>query len=351
MVRTRIICTLGPASSSETALRKMMRAGMDVARLNFSHGGPGDLLRKIGLIRLLNKKYARRIKLLGDLQGHRIRVGEFAAPIELKRHSIVRLTQEKIKGGSGKIPFDYRGRLSDIRKGQHVFIDDGNIALEVIGRAGDSLKAKVITGGLLKAHKGVNIPGARLRFGGISRKDAEDILFSEKNGFEYIAQSFVCTKQDIMDVRKLLKTSSRCRVIAKIENREGIKNIDDIIKVSDGIMIARGDMGVSLPVYEIPIIQKAIIKKCNLAGKFVITATQMLESMTESRVPTRAEVTDVANAIIDGTDFVMLSAESAVGRYPAETVTMMNNIIKFTEGYLSRVKTGEMRTSFKKHYV
>jgi pyruvate kinase len=335
MVKAKIICTLGPASSSETMIRKMMRAGMDVARLNFSHGKSRELLHKIGVIRLLNSKYRRRIKLLGDLQGHRIRIGDLAMPIELKRHQAIWLTQEKIKGSHEIVPFDYQGPLSSIKNGCQIFIDDGNIALKVIGRSKCRLKAKVTVGGLLKEHKGVNIPEARLEFGGISQKDVQDIYFCEKNSIEYIAQSFVRTRDDILEVRKLLRTGSRCRIIAKIENKEGIKNIDDIIKVSDGIMIARGDMGVSLPIYEIPVIQKMIIKKCNCAGKFVITATQMLESMTENLRPTRAEVTDVANAIIDGTDFVMLSAESAVGKHPVETVMMMNDIIKFTERYIN----------------
>lgn len=331
MVKTKIICTLGPTSSNETVLRKMMRAGMDVARLNFSHGKRQELIHKINLIRLLNAKYRRRIKLLGDLQGHRIRIGSLSMPIELKKHRIVWLTQQKICVSNEKIPFDYQGTLSSIKKGHQIFIDDGNIVLEAIGRAKDMVKTKVIVGGLLKERKGVNIPEARLEFGPISRKDIEDIAFCEIQGMEYIAQSFVRTKKDILDVRDLLKIGSRCRIIAKIENREGIKNIDEIIRTSDGIMIARGDMGVSLPIYEIPVIQKMIIKKCNRAGKFVITATQMLESMTENIRPTRAEVTDVANAIIDGTDFVMLSAESAVGKHPVETVMMMNNVIKFTE--------------------
>lgn len=336
MVKAKIICTLGPASSSETVIRKMIRAGMDVARLNFSHGKPQELLHRIGLIRLLNAKYRRRIRILGDLQGHRIRIGELAAPLELKKRTTLWLSQQNIKGTHEKIPFDYQGSLRKIKNGQYIFIDDGNIALEVIGRAKNSLQVKVMVGGLLKAHKGVNIPGARLEFGGISQKDIQDILFCEKHGVEYIAQSFVRTKKDILEVREFIKAGSSCQVIAKIECREGIKNIDEIIKVSDGIMIARGDMGVSLPIYEIPVIQKMIIKKCNRAGKFVITATQMLESMTENTSPTRAEVTDVANAIIDGTDFVMLSAESAVGKYPVEAVMMMNNTIKFTERYLPR---------------
>ncbi|MDD5108193.1 MAG: pyruvate kinase [Candidatus Omnitrophica bacterium] len=341
MVKTKIICTLGPASSRARILRKMILAGMDVARLNFSHGKPRELLDRIGFIRILNAKYRRHIKLLGDLQGHRIRIGELVAPALLKKSRIVWLTQQNIKGSHEIIPLDYRGPLISIKNGHRIFIDDGNIGLEVIGRAKNKLKAKVITGGLLKEHKGVNIPEARLEFGGISQKDMQDISFCEKHGVEYIAQSFVRTKRDIMDVRGVLGESSQIKIIAKIENREGIKNVDEIIKVSDGIMIARGDMGVSLPIYEIPVIQKMIIKKCNRARKFVITATQMLESMTENLRPTRAEVTDVANAIIDGTDFVMLSAESAVGKYPVETVAMMNNIIKFTEGYLKEKKASE----------
>lgn len=336
MVKTKIICTLGPASSGETVIRKMMRAGMDAARLNFSHSQPPELLNRIRLVRLLNAKYHRRVKLFGDLQGHRVRVGGLIAPLSLKKNQIMWLTREKIKGARGKIPFDYQGPLRSIKDGHQIFIDDGNIALEVIGRAKDNIKTRVIAGGLLKEHKGINIPEARLEFGGISRKDIEDISFCEKHGVEYIAQSFVRASNDILDVKRLLKAGSRCQIIAKIENREGIRNIDEIIRVSDGIMIARGDMGVSLPIYEIPVVQKMIIKKCNRAGKFVITATQMLESMTENLRPTRAEVTDVANAILDGTDFVMLSAESAVGKHPVETVVMMNNIIKFTEKYSTR---------------
>ncbi|MCX5707975.1 MAG: pyruvate kinase [Candidatus Omnitrophica bacterium] len=333
MVKTKIICTLGPASSTETVVGKMTLKGMDVARLNFSHGTLADLSRKIELIRRVNAKYRRSVKLLGDLQGHRIRIGDLDVPLTLKKHQTIRLTQENIKGSGSVIPFDYPGSLQGIKKGRHIFIDDGNIALEVIGRAQEKLKTKVLVGGLLKEHKGVNIPQAKLGFPGISRKDIENTLFCQKHGIEYIAQSFVCTKKDMLEVRGILKYSSRVKLIAKIENEEGIANIDDIIKVSDGIMIARGDMGVSLPVYEVPIIQKMIIKKCNRAKKFVITATQMLESMTENFRPTRAEVSDVANAIIDGTDFVMLSAESAVGKYPVESVAMMNDIIKFTEKY------------------
>ena len=263
-----------------------------------------------------------------------MRVGDLIAPVSLKKNQIVWLTQQKIKGSPEKIPFDYQGPLSGIKISQQIFIDDGNIVFEVIGRDKNSLKVKVVFGGLLKARKGINIPGARLVVGGISQKDLKDILFCKNHDIDYIAQSFVSSPKDVLDVRKALGRGSRCRVIAKIENRDGIRNIDEIIKVSDGIMIARGDMGVSLPVYEIPIIQKTIIRKCIRAGKFAITATQMLESMTENRIPTRAEVSDVANAVIDGTHFVMLSAETAVGKYPVGTVDVMEKILKFTERYL-----------------
>ena len=243
---------------------------------------------------------------------------------------------EKHVGEGNIIPFDYEGPLGEIKSGQFIYIDDGNIALMVTGHRKKTLKTKVIVGGLLKEHKGVNIPGVRLTFKGLSEKDRRDIGFCVENEVDYIAQSFVRTKDDILRIRELLFDKD-IQLIAKIENREGIKNIDEIINTSDGIMIARGDMGVSLPIYEIPIIQKEIIKKCNKAKKFVITATQMLESMTENRLPTRAEVTDVANAVIDGSDYVMLSAETAVGHHPVETVRMMNKIIKFTEGYLEKM--------------
>lgn len=338
MVKTKMICTLGPASSTETVIRKMVIAGMDVARLNFSHGKPEELSARIDIIRRINKKYRRRIKILGDLEGHRIRIGDLAEPVELPKKKVFWLTQGNLKGLTDSIPFDYRSSLKTIKNGNHVFIDDGNIVLEVVGRSKYALKVKVIIGGILKAHKGVNIPDANLEFERISRKDIDNILFCIRNNVEYIAQSFVRTPEDILEVRHVIGKHSNCKVVAKIENREGIKNIDKILGVSDGIMIARGDMGVSLPIYEIPVIQKMIIKKCNRARKFVITATQMLESMTENPRPTRAEVTDVANAIIDGTDYVMLSAESAAGKYPVEAVAMMNNIIKFTEKEYKRMR-------------
>lgn len=330
--RTKIICTLGPASTGRTVLRKMMLAGMDVVRLNFSHGSVEHRLNRIKTIRELNRKYRRAVKILGDLAGYRIRIGRLKHPIHLRKKDRVWLTQAEIIGAGRTIPFDYTGDLSVIKNGHHIYIDDGNICLQVIGRKKNALKTRVMVAGTVKERKGVNIPQAKLKFTGLTAKDMQDIGFCAANNLDYIAQSFVRNKEDIQKIRNMLNNSGKSiKIIAKIENREGIKNIDEIIKVSDGIMIARGDMGISIPIYEVPIIQKMIIKKCRKAGKFVITATQMLESMTENHIPTRAEVTDVANAVLDGSDYLMLSGETAVGQYPAETVKMMDQIIKFTE--------------------
>lgn len=337
MVKTKIICTLGPASSNQSILRKMIFAGMDVARLNFSHGIHKEHLKKIALIREINKRYHRHIRILGDLEGYRIRIGTLkdSKPIELKKKQTIWLTKEDIKGEGNIAPFDYRGSLDVIKRGANIYIDDGSITLAVKGRSNKCLRTEVVRPGLLKERKGINIPGARLVFEALTEKDKGDIKFCIENKFDFIAQSFVRTEKDILKIKRLINDKlPQCRVIAKIESREGIKNIERIINVSDGIMIARGDMGICIPIYEIPVIQKEIIRKCNMAGKFVITATQMLESMTEHIIPTRAEVTDCANAIIDGSDFLMLSAETATGKYPVESVDMMNKIIRFTEGQM-----------------
>jgi len=334
MPKTKIICTLGPASGRSSVLRKMMHAGMDVVRLNFSHGSLQAHLNRIRLVRELNQKYHRHIRILGDLEGYRIRVGRLkgSKPIQVKKRQIIWLTPQDISGEGNLIPFDYRGPLSQVKKGQHIYIDDGNIALMAEACEKNHLKARVIVPGLIKEHKGINMPDVRLDFKGLTQKDREDIRFCIENKIDYIAQSFVRNKDDILALKEEFRGSPyKCRVIGKIENREGIKNIDEIIKVCEGIMIARGDMGVSIPIYEVPVIQKEIIKKCNRAKRFVITATQMLESMTENHIPTRAEVSDVANAILDGSDYLMLSAETAVGLYPVNCVDMMNKIIKFTE--------------------
>jgi len=335
MVKTKIICTIGPASDNVTILRNMMLAGMDVARLNFSHRTQANHKYCIDLIRDLNKKYRRHIKIMQDLEGYRIRVGKFKNKkgMVLKKKQQVLLTNQDLLGEKNIIPFDYEGSLSDIKSGTHIFIDDGNICLLVRSRTKKYLKTEVVIPGLLKENKGINIPGVALQFKGLTKKDRNDIEFGIKNGVDYIAQSFVRNRKDIIQIKELVNPRlPYCQIVAKIENYQGISNIDEIIDVSDGIMIARGDMGVSIPIYQIPIVQKMIIKKCNQAKKFVITATQMLESMVENLRPTRAEVTDVANAVLDGSDSVMLSAETAIGRHPVEAVKMMNQILKFTEG-------------------
>jgi pyruvate kinase len=332
--RTKIVATLGPASSNYTTLRKMVRAGLDVVRLNFSHGTHQQHLESVHLIRRINKKYGRRIRIMQDLEGFRIRIGHFVGEKTktLKSRSVVWLTNDMQARGPKTIPFDYMGDLRRIKPGQMIYIDDGNLALRAEDVRANSIRAIVIEGGILKERKGINMPGANLAFKGMTPKDKEDLQFAIRHNVDYVALSFVRNADDVREAAEIVKPSlPQCQIVAKVESRQAIRKIDEIIAAADGIMIARGDMGVAIPIYEVPIVQKKIIRKCNAAGKFVITATQMLEHMTESTRPTRAEVTDVANAIIDGTDFVMLSAETAVGKYPAESVSMMNEIIKFTE--------------------
>jgi pyruvate kinase len=334
MPRTKIIATLGPASSNGTVLRKMFTAGLDVVRLNSSHGTHQEHRVLIELIRQLNTKYRRRIRIMQDLEGFRIRVGRFkgAKTRELKSRTVVWLTRDPESCGPKTIPFDYQGDLSPIKANQRIYIDDGNLILRVKSTSANSIKAVVIEGGILKERKGINMPDVDLEFEGITEKDKKDIEFGIQQGVDYVALSFVRDENDVRQASELIRPGlPKCKIVAKIESRQAIKNIDRIIDVADGIMIARGDMGIAIPIQEVPIVQKRIIKKCNRAGKFVITATQMLEHMTEHSRPTRAEVTDVANAILDGTDFVMLSAETAVGRFPDQAVLMMNEIIKFTE--------------------
>ena len=332
--KTKIICTLGPASASESIIRKMVLAGMDVVRINFSHGTYSDYISFIKTIRRINKKYRRRIKILGDLEGHRIRVGFLKRhkPVFLEKNKIAYLVKGDDKNSDKYIPFDYKGSLKDIKGAEFIYIDDGKIILKIKSLDEEKIKTRVVVGGNLKERKGINIPGARLKFPTITEKDERDIEFAVKEKFDYLALSFVRKKKDVLQVKKRVDEKlPKCRIISKIESREGIRNINGIIDVSDGIMIARGDMGVCIPIYKVPIIQKEIIKKCNKRKRFVITATHMLEHMIEYPVPTSAEVTDVANAVIDGTDYVMLSAETAVGKFPVESVKMMNDIIRFTE--------------------
>lgn len=339
MPKTKIICTLGPACANKIQLKDLISSGMSIARLNFSHGNDTEHQNFINLIRSLSRQCRRRVAILEDLEGFRIRIGRFKGrkEIPLNKKETFFLTNSWVLAENNIIPFDYDGPLSDIKAGKYIYIDDGNICLLVKSVSKKYIKTEVIIPGVLKENKGINIPDMVLRFKGLTSKDREDLEFGIRNKVDYIAQSFVRDKEDILEIRNLINERlAACKLIAKIENRQGIKNIDEIIDASDGIMIARGDMGVSMPIYEIPMLQKLIIKKCNHKRKFVITATQMLESMTEHMRPTRAEVTDVANAIIDGTDFLMLSAETASGKHPVEAVRMMRQVIDFTEKFLRK---------------
>ncbi len=338
MPKTNILATLGPASGDYSTLRKMYTASLDAVRLNFSHGSHNQHREYIELVRTLNARYRRRIRIMADLEGFRIRVGKFKSAKSriLKSRTVVWLSNEPGASGPKTIPFDYHGDLSKIKPKQSIFIDDGNLILRVRETTATSIKADVIEGGELKQRKGINMPGADLDFEELTDKDRQDIEFAVSHKVDFIALSFVRDAKDVEQAADLVKPRlPECKICAKIESRQAIENIDAIIEAADAIMIARGDMGVAIPIYQVPIVQKQIIAKCNAAGKIVITATQMLEHMTEHSRPTRAEVTDVANAIIDGTDYVMLSAETAAGKYPYESVLMMNEIIKYTEANMA----------------
>jgi pyruvate kinase len=331
-VRTKIIATLGPASSTETELRKMVNAGLDVVRLNFSHGTHAQHTQRIERIRILNRKMRRAIKIMADLEGYRIRIGRLPRPLQLKKHTQFYLTKQPVGGDTEEVPWDYDGPLHRIKKRTHVFLDDGRIVLEVLSRDEKRVKVKVLVGGMLESRKGVNMPDVTFDLAGLTPKDQEDIEFAVSQGVDFIAQSFVRSGQDIRDVREVVGGRlPDCRFVSKVENRKALENIDEIIDESDVIMVARGDLGISVPIYRVPMIQKDIIKRCVKASKPVIVATQMLESMVDETIPTRAEVSDVANAILDGATHLMLSAETAVGRHPHRVVHMMNQIIRYTE--------------------
>jgi pyruvate kinase len=338
MPKTGIVCTLGPSSDSASVLREMIDAGMGVARLNFSHGSHDEHKRRIGTIRQLNREQPQKVLILQDLEGFRIRIGTFPASanqkMELMEGRTVRLTNIDVRSDPQAIPLDYRGSLRVLSAGDFIHIDDGSISLKATKVADDSITCEVIVPGTVLERKGVNIPNARFPFKGLTEKDQRDIDFGVENGVDFIAQSFVRDGQDVADIRDRIRSSDfSCQLIAKIENRDGIGNLDEIMEVADGIMIARGDLGVSLPIYEVPVLQKILIKECRKRNKFAITATQMMESMTASPRPTRAEVSDVANAVLDGSDYVMLSGETAVGSYPVEVVKMMSRIVEFTEQF------------------
>jgi pyruvate kinase len=330
---TQIIATLGPACNNEAMILKMVERGMNVVRINFSHGTEKQHQSMVDLIRLVNHRHKKDIKILQDLAGYRIRIGDLKRRRTLLKDQIINMSS-KPKETEDTIPFDYLGDLKVIKKGSPVFIDDGRLLLKVIGHSDGKLKMKVVQGGLLKERKGVNIPTLKLQSNIMTEQDREDLAFGIKNQFDYIAQSFVRNKKDIQRLADLVRpVLPHCKIISKIESEEGVRNIDSIVEECDGVMVARGDLGVTMPLYKIPIIQKYIIRHCNRKKKISITATQMLESMIENGRPTRAEVSDVANAILDGSDFVMLSGETAVGKYPSRSVQLMSHIIEYTERY------------------
>jgi len=333
-MRTRIIATVGPACHDTQTLWRMVEEGVSVFRFNFSHGTMEDHVRTLERVRKVQRRLGRRISVLQDLAGHRIRIGRLtgAQPVTLKTGQHFVLSRQPLLGTSHSVWLDYPDTFHRIHRHQMIFVDDGKIHLKVLRSTDNRLMTEVVQGGVLGERKGVNIPGAPLDFPPISQKDVQDLAFTLTHHVEYVAQSFVRDAGDVLEVkRQLARLRPQPHVIAKIENREGIKNFAAILRVADGIMVARGDLGISLPIYEIPILQKWMIAACNHVGKPVITATQMLEHMIDYPSPTRAEVSDVANAVIDGSNFVMLSGETAAGRYPVETVRMMRTIIEHTE--------------------
>jgi pyruvate kinase len=329
-----IICTMGPACQHISVLRQMAEEGMNVVRLNFSHGTHVEHAKFVKTVEALQKE-GYNIKILLDLEGYQIRIGNLGPDggIQINEGQTVYLAKNPDKlDRRCVIPLEYASSFHDILVGVDIYIDDGHILLKSVKTHDDYIKSKVIVPGFLKTNKGVNIPEIKLKFDVFTPKDQRDILFGIEHQVDYIAQSFVRNSDDVKLVLNFLKEQKHeCKVIAKIENREGIDNIKAIMNVADGIMIARGDMGVSIPIYQVPIIQKVITRHCNEAGKMVITATQMLESMTHSARPTRAEVADVANAVLDGTNSVMLSGETAIGSYPVNVVRMMKSIVEYTK--------------------
>ncbi len=343
MRNTKIICTIGPASQSPEKVRELMKAGMNIARFNFSHGSYEEQEKKFRTVVEARDELGLPVATLQDTKGPEIRLRDFEeGKVELVAGQKFTLTTQDVLGTKDKAAITYDGLVKDVKKGVAILIDDGLIELKVEKIQGTDIICRVINGGFVSNKKGINVPEVHLSMPYISDVDREDILFGIKMGFDFLAASFVRCKEDILEVRKILDANnSRTKIIAKIENIEGIKNLDEILDVSDGIMIARGDMGVEVPMEEVPVIQKMMIKKAVAKGKPVITATQMLESMTKNPRPTRAETTDVANAIYDGTTAIMLSGESASGLYPVEAVMTMSKIAARAEediDYHARLK-------------
>ncbi|MFL1671539.1 pyruvate kinase [Paenibacillus dendritiformis] len=337
MRKTKIVCTIGPSSESLENIKKLIMAGMNVARLNFSHGDFDEHGNRIKNIRQACSELNKTVAILLDTKGPEIRTGKLAVePIDLVQDEYVTLTTEEILGDKDRISVTYKELPQDVEVGSTILIDDGLIGLSVVDIQGTEIKCKIVNGGTIKSKKGVNVPGVKISLPGITEKDANDIRFGIEQGIDFIAASFVRKAGDVMEIRNLLEENNagHIQIISKIENQEGVDNLDEILEVSDGLMVARGDLGVEIPAEEVPLVQKRMIEKCNLAGKPVITATQMLDSMQRNPRPTRAEASDVANAIFDGTDAIMLSGETAAGKYPVESVLTMSRIAEKAESAL-----------------
>ena len=340
MRKTKIICTIGPASDNEETLKQLMLAGMDVARINFSHGTHEEALKTVNRIKKVRDELDLPVAILLDTKGPEIRIKDFKeGKAELKEGNKFTLCTEDVEGDETQVSITYKDLPRDVRAGNSILIDDGLIELEVLSVKSDKIICEIKNGGVVSNKKGVNVPNVSLSMPYMSKKDREDIVFGIENDFDFIAASFVRCADDVLEIKQILdKHNSDIGIIAKIENAEGVQNIDDIIRVSRGVMVARGDMGVEIDMQDLPVIQKQLIKKTYRAGKVVITATQMLDSMIRNPRPTRAETTDVANAIYDGTSAIMLSGETAVGKYPVEAVKTMASIAERTENDIDYVK-------------
>lgn len=348
MRKTKMVGTIGPASESVEMLKQLFEAGLDVARLNFSHGDHKEHGQRIRNIRQAMVETGKNVAILLDTKGPEIRTGVLKQePIDLVEGETLIITTEQIEGDATKISVTYEGLVKDVHIGSKILIDDGLIELAVEKMEGKQIFTRILNGGQLKSRKGVNVPGVSINLPGITEKDASDIRFGLEQEIDFIAASFVRKSSDILEIRKILEDNKKTdvHIIAKIENQEGVDNIDAILDVADGIMVARGDLGVEVPAEDVPLIQKMLIKKCNNLGKPVITATQMLDSMQRNPRPTRAEVGDVANAIFDGTDAVMLSGETAAGKYPLESVVTMEKIAERTESALQYREMLHRRTN------
>ena len=332
--RTKIVCTLGPASDKEETLKLLIQNGLNVCRFNFSHGSHEEHKVRMDLVKKVRAELGQPTAILLDTKGPEIRTGEFNEPeVFLKEGHTFTITMKDVMGSQDMCTVSYKGLVKDVKCGDIILIDDGLVGLTVKEVNGDEIVCVVENSGIVKNHKGVNVPGVKVNLPAITEKDRSDIEFGIEQGIDFIAASFVRKVSDVLAIREILEENNATdiKIISKIENQEGVDNLDEIIAVSDGIMVARGDLGVEIPTEEIPVVQKLMISKCNKAGKPVITATQMLDSMMRNPRPTRAEVTDVANAIYDGTDAIMLSGETAAGKYPVEAVKTMAIIAKRTE--------------------